>query len=125
MKNEHQETVALLVFIPIHKDTLSYLEHSPISKHYFRTLTNEQRLEYGVPSGSPAGLYLYHIDLWKYPSSEARHTFFHLVMSYLLKGGTFIISSPIPYYQDVVKSLGFKEVPGASHVDFGEDLSES
>lgn len=42
-------------------------------------------------------------------------------MSYLLKGGTFIISSPLQYYQDVVKSLGFKEVLGASHVDFGEE----
>lgn len=125
LKNKQQEAVALLIFIPIHEDTLSFLEQSPISKHYFRTLTSGQRLEYCVPSGSPAGLYLYHIDLWKDHSSEARHTFFQLVMSYLLKGGTFIISSPIHYYEDVVKSLGFNEVPDASHVDFGEEYPSS
>lgn len=120
MKNEHHETVAFVVFIPIHKGTLLFLEQSPISKHYFEGLTKAQRKEYYVPPSSPAGWYLYHIDMYK-ANAEGRRLYFQSVMSLILQGGICIISSPIRYYQEVVRSIGWNEVPWAMHTDYGPE----
>ncbi|MCY9692797.1 hypothetical protein [Paenibacillus alginolyticus] len=45
-----------------------------------------------------------------------------MIISLLLQGGIFVISSPIEFYLEVNRGLGFTEVPEALHWDYGPDL---
>lgn len=122
IKNRQGVTVGLAVFIPIHRDSLPYLQVQPVSRHYFNTLDPAQLEEYRTSQDQPAGRFIYHIDLRKDDSIAARAALMRLLISLLLKQGMLMFSSPLPYHQEITKRMGFQQVEGATHYDFGEQI---
>ncbi|WP_156510122.1 helix-turn-helix transcriptional regulator [Paenibacillus macquariensis] len=94
----------------------------PISKHYFATLTHEQLEQYRTDPDQPAGWYIYHIDLRNDGAIPSRTALMHLLLSLLMKRGLLLFSSPLPYHQEITKRMGFHQVEGATHFDFGPNL---
>jgi len=123
IKDHHHQAVGLFIMIPIHKKSLPFLRKSTITKAYFKTLseTEYKKLENHHPDG-PAGWFLLHIDQWLDHSPDARTAFFQFLMQILMKQGLFIHSSPLKLHHDVVKTLGFNEVIGAEHYEYGNEF---
>lgn len=122
IKNRQGATIGLAIFIPIHRDSLPYLQVQPVSRHYFNTLDPGQLDEYRTSPDQPSGWFIYHIDLRKDDSIAARAALMRLLVSLLLKPGTLMFSSPLPYHQEITKRMGFIQVEGATHYDFGENI---
>ncbi|WP_341278346.1 helix-turn-helix transcriptional regulator [Paenibacillus sp. FSL H8-0537] len=122
IKNQDGLTIGLAVFIPIHRDSLDYLQALPVSRHYFATLNEQQLKPYHSAPDQPAGWYIYHIDLRKDSGIPSRTALMHLLLSLLMKQGIILFSSPLPYHQEITKRMGFHQVEGATHFDFGPQL---
>ncbi|EXX84705.1 LuxR family transcriptional regulator [Paenibacillus darwinianus] len=112
----------MIVFLPIHRESLPLLQRYPCSRSYFAALTAEKLKALDTPSNAPAGWFLYHIDMIGDSSPPARQHFFEMFMKLFIRSGLFVISSPIDYIIQVNKELGFCEVPEAGHADLGPDL---
>ncbi|SFE34050.1 hypothetical protein SAMN04487969_10231 [Paenibacillus algorifonticola] len=119
IKNAEGLTIGLAVFIPIHRDSLDYLQALPVSRHYFATLSEQQLQPYRSAPDQPAGWYIYHVDLRKDSGIPSRTALMHLLLSLLMKQGTILFSSPLLYHQEIAKRMGFHQVEGATHFDFG------
>ncbi|WP_423801013.1 LuxR C-terminal-related transcriptional regulator [Neobacillus sp. SAB-20_R2A] len=122
IKNEQHQPVSMVVNIPIHRDSLPILMKSPISKHYFKNLSKTELEKLKSSPDSPSGWYFYHIDQWLDHSPPARTAFFQFIMLNLMKPGLFLHSSPLKLHQDTVANLGFTEVAGAEHDDYGSEF---
>jgi DNA-binding CsgD family transcriptional regulator len=122
LKDEHEEIGGLMVLLPIHKESLSYLLKKPIARHYFQLLTQNKLKDLQVPKNKPAGWFIFHIDLKNDNSAAARALCFQKILSFLIKGGLFVFSTPIQYMQQTVLRLGFQEIPASTHHDFGQDF---
>jgi len=122
IKNRQGATIGLAVFIPIHRDSLPYLQVQPVSRHYFKTLDAGQLEAYCTSPDQPSGRFIYHIDLRKDDSIAARAALMRLLISLLLKQGTLMFSSPLPYHQEITKRMGFTQVEGAMHYDFDKQI---
>lgn len=122
LKNEKHEAVGMFVYIPIHRDSLQMLEQNPITQSYFRSLSKSERDKLNVPPDSPAGWFQYKIDFSKDGSAAARFIYFQTYLAYYLKGGLMIYTSPMKYNQELVKEIGYVEVPRAAHKGFGTNF---
>lgn len=122
LMNNRGEPGGLIVFLPIHRESLPLLQRYPCSRSYFAALTAEKLKELETPPNAPAGWFLYHIDMIGDSSPPARQHFFEMFMKLFIRGGLFVISSPIDYIIQVNKELGFREVPEAGHADLGPQL---
>ncbi|WP_165822450.1 LuxR family transcriptional regulator [Paenibacillus montanisoli] len=122
LKNERNEAVGMFIYIPIHRHSLRLLEQNPITQSYFRTLSRQERDKFNVSPESPAGWFQYKIDFSKDGSAAARFMFFQSYLSYYLKGGLMIYTTPMKYLQEAVKGIGYIEVPRAAHKAFGPDF---
>lgn len=122
IRNERHEAVALIVFVPIHRDSLPSLAASPVSGPYFRSLRDKELEALAQPPSAPAGWFLYHVDQWGDHSSAARAAFFQFTIGRMIRPGIFVHSSPLKLHQDVSASLGMAEVPAAVHLDYGESF---
>jgi DNA-binding CsgD family transcriptional regulator len=120
--NDKGESAGLVVFLPIHRESLPLLQKNACSRHYFTTLSPEQLSDLATSPVTPAGWFLYHIDFIGDPSAAARQLFFQMFTRLLIQGGLFVISSPLDYYIKVNLELGFREVPAAGHAEFGANL---
>ncbi|MFD0589267.1 LuxR C-terminal-related transcriptional regulator [Paenibacillus sp. GCM10027627] len=121
IKNRNNETIGLAVFIPIHRESLPYLQQLPASSPYFSLLGEEQLTELRMPPDKPAGVFIYHVDLRKDDSISARAALMRLLLSLLLNQGVLLFSSPLAYHQEITKRMGFSPVEGATHYAFGQD----
>ncbi|CAH1227011.1 hypothetical protein PAECIP111891_06054 [Paenibacillus allorhizoplanae] len=122
LKNEKHEAVGIFIYIPIHRDSLQLLEQNPITQSYFRILSKQERDKLNVSPESPAGWFQYKIDFSKDGSAAARFMFFQTYLSYYLKGGVMIYTTPMKYLQEAVKGIGYLEIPRATHNGFGPDF---
>lgn len=122
LKNEKHEAVGIFVYIPIHRDSLPYLEQNPITQSYFRGLSRKERDQFNVSPESPAGWFQYIIDFTKDDSSAARFMYFQNYLSYYLKGGIMLYTAPMKYNQEAVKAVGYVEIPRSTHYGFGSQF---
>lgn len=122
IRNEKHEASALFVILPIHRRTLAALREAPISAAFFRTLSPGELADLEVDPSEPAGWFLYHLDSWKDHGPACRSALFQHLMAVLRRGGLLVHSSPLKLHQDVMVSLGFEEVEGAAHKDFGPEF---
>lgn len=122
LKNEKHEAVGMIIYIPIHRDSLRLLETNPITQSYFRVLSKQERDKLNVPPQTPAGWFQYMIDFSKDGSAAARFMYFQTYLTYFLKGGLLVYTAPMKYNQEAVKGIGYVEVPRSSHKGFGPDF---
>lgn len=122
LKNEKHEAVGIIIYIPIHRDSLRLLEQNPITQTYFRLLSKQERDKLNVSPESPAGWFQYMIDFSKDGSAAARFMYFQTYLPYFLKGGLLVYTAPMTYNQEAVKGIGYVEVPRSTHKAFGPDF---
>ncbi|WP_404452234.1 LuxR C-terminal-related transcriptional regulator [Virgibacillus necropolis] len=121
LKNEAGKTIGLSVIVPINKNTLKHLSVEPVSRAYFEKLNDEQLKGYSVSDDRKAGYFIRMLDYTDPKDTSARSFSLYSLFPLLLSGGEIIVSTPLSFFQDLLKSFGFQEVPGTTHYDYGEN----
>lgn len=121
LKDADGNLVGLSVVIPVNAQTLDYLEAQPVTGHYFRRLDPEERAGYAVPQSRTGAWFFRALDLSDPGDMAGRAAFLRDMFPFALRGGRILASTPLPFYQDLLCSLGFVEVEGATHFDYGPD----
>lgn len=121
LKDKDGQTVGLSVIVPINKSTLPHLTNEPVSRAYFKRLNESDRKAYTVPKDENAGWFIRMLD-YKDPQDTAARSFsLYNLFPLLLSGGKIIVSTPLPFFQELITNFGFKEIPSATHYDYGEN----
>lgn len=113
----------IFVTIPISEETLPFLQTQPVTAPYFGTLSEAELAEYATAASSPAGWFIRALGLSDPENSTALAALMYGAMLLLFNAGHIIASTPLPFYQSLLQGIGFAEVPGASHYDFGPDIA--
>ncbi|GAA3400162.1 LuxR C-terminal-related transcriptional regulator [Paenibacillus hodogayensis] len=121
LRNEAGRLIGLVVMIPINEHTLDYLTTQPVSRAYFKGLTPSRKREFAVPRQTQSGWYIRMVDALDPEDASARRDLLSFVFSHILTGGILLASTPLPFYQTLLRRLGFEEVPKALHHDYGKD----
>ncbi|GIO27078.1 LuxR family transcriptional regulator [Ornithinibacillus bavariensis] len=120
LKRINGEVIGISIVVPIHKETLPLLENEPVSRAYFKSLTEAEKSYYNVPVEKPAGYFIRYQN-YKYPSdSAARAHLLYSLFPLIFSKGRLIISTPLKLFQDLLYKFGFQTVPKAVHYDYGE-----
>lgn len=121
LRSPDGEIVGLLVVIPIHRNTLEMLSERPVTRAYFASLTLQERLALAVPPEKPAGWFIRMIDVADPADGKTRTELLHAAFGYLASGGRLFVSTHLPFYQELVRRIGFEEAAGAEHFDYGRE----
>lgn len=113
--------IGLAVMIPIHAQSLDYLASQPVSRAYFGGLSPARKREYAVPEETQSGWFIRMVDALDPEDASARRDLLQYVFSHLMSGGILLASTPLAFYQKLLRRLGFEEVPKALHYDYGKD----
>lgn len=120
-KNGGGETAGLLIILPMYEETMEYLSELPVTRRYMALLSSEERQALRVPREACEGWFIYHVDLRGDNSPGARAAAFRGLLARIILGGLFVFSTPIAYMQMSFKRLGFTELAGSVHEDFGAE----
>ncbi len=121
-RDEKDRLRGISVLIPVHAGTLPYLEEQPVTGPYFRHLAPAERAGYAVPPEEASAWYIRHINTRDLDDAPARAALFRDLFGVAFRHGRLLASSPVPFFQDILRRCGFLEVPGATHHDFGSDF---
>lgn len=122
LKNKYGETLGISIVVPINHKTLKHLIKEPVSKTYFANLCESEFNYYNVPEQESAGLFIRMLDFNDLADTAARSYLLYNLFHHLLSGGKIVVSTPLPFFQDLLGRFGFTKVPGATHYDFGKDM---
>ncbi|MDL4839517.1 LuxR C-terminal-related transcriptional regulator [Aquibacillus rhizosphaerae] len=120
LKNKNDDTLGLSVIVPINKRTITQLENEPVSSCYFRQLDSEEYQAYAEVETN-SGWFIRMLDCLDPKDTSSRSYLLYNLFPLLLSGGRIITSTPLSFFQELLKNFGFVEVPGAVHYDFGQD----
>lgn len=121
-RDDRDRLRGLSVIIPVNARTLPYLESRPVTAPYFRGLPLAERAGYAVPPEETAAWYIRHINTLDLADGAARSALYRDLFQIAFREGRLLTSSPVPFFQDLLRRCGFVEVPGATHHDFGADF---
>lgn len=118
LKNSQGESIGISIIVPIHENTLPHLAEEPVSRAYFSTLSKDELKLYRTPPDKPAGYFVRHLD-YKDPSNRSARSFLlYSLFPLMFYGGKIIASTPLKMFQDLLYTLGFQVVEGATHDDY-------
>ncbi|MRH44260.1 hypothetical protein GH741_16575 [Aquibacillus halophilus] len=120
LKNDKEETIGVSIVIPINESTLEQLSSQPVSASFFQSLSDSELNDYAVPSHQNSGYFIRMLDCLDPADTSARSFLLYNLFPLLLSGGRIVTSTPLPFFQRLLKSFGFKEVPNATNYDFGK-----
>ncbi|OXM87582.1 LuxR family transcriptional regulator [Paenibacillus rigui] len=110
---------ALAVIIPLHAQTVPWLEQDPIARPYLASLTSEEKTQLLVPRERPAGWFMRTMDFIDLMNPVARTHGVYLLYAYICTGGIFACSPfPSRITQRVYPELGLSVVEGATHTNY-------
>ncbi|MBO8172989.1 MAG: AAA family ATPase [Bacillaceae bacterium] len=121
VKNRQGETLGLSIIVPINERTLPHLKTEPVSRAYFSRLSPDEEKEYAVREDRCAGWFIRMLDVLDPTNADIRSFLLYNLFPLLLTGGRIIVSTPIPFYQELNKRMGYQQVDGATHYDYGPD----
>ncbi|MFB4167727.1 LuxR C-terminal-related transcriptional regulator [Virgibacillus sp. JSM 102003] len=121
LKNKENKTLGLSIIVPINEATLKVLAKEPVSRAYFSRLNEQDRKEYSVPENENAGWFIRFLDYSDSTDTAARSFMLYNLFPLLLTGGRIIVSTPLPFFQDLLEKFGFLKIPEATHYDYGEN----
>ncbi|MFD2044887.1 LuxR C-terminal-related transcriptional regulator [Ornithinibacillus salinisoli] len=121
LKDENGEILGLSVIVPINKNTLEHLAKEPVSRAFFSRLNENEKKAYAVSTELNAGWFIRLLDYTDTSNISARSFSLYNLFPLLLTGGKIILSTPLPFFQELCKNFGFQEVPHAKHFDYGEN----
>ncbi|WP_416147465.1 LuxR C-terminal-related transcriptional regulator [Salipaludibacillus sp. HK11] len=111
---------AISVVVPVHKGTIDHLSKQPVSRAYFNQLTDGEWKKLQCPKEDAGAYFIRFLDFVDPSDTDARIALMYDLLPLLLTGAKIIVSSPLPFFQELVKSFGFIEIPRALHYDYGE-----
>lgn len=120
-KNSAGRILGFDIMIPVTRRTFDYLCSQPVTGPYFRSLTPAQRAEYAGPEDAPAAWFIRYMHVQDPADLAARTALLRDTLSVIGHDARILSSSPIDFHQHVLRHLGFQEVPGATHYDYGPD----
>lgn len=109
----------VLVVIPVNCRTIDYLRTQPVSGPYFRRLTAKERAEYATPEEATKAWFIRLLDVSDPEDCAARSALLRDLLPLMVGCERLLASNPLPFYKKLLIRFGFKEVPGATHYDFG------
>lgn len=112
---------AMSIVVPVHHGTINALHDEPVSRAYFNQLTRADWEKLNVPKEDTRAYFIRFLDYVDPGDQDARTALMYDLLPLLLTGAKIIVSSPLPFFQALVKSFGFSEIPAAQHHDFGPD----
>lgn len=112
---------ALSIVVPIHEGTIDSLSEQPVSQAYFNQLTQAEWKELQRPKNEAMAYFIRYLDYKNSSDNDSRTALMYDLLPLLLTGAKIIVSSPLPFFQELVTSLGFSEIPKALHYDYGKE----
>ncbi|QMV41623.1 LuxR C-terminal-related transcriptional regulator [Cohnella cholangitidis] len=126
LRSRAGEVVGLFAIVPIHEKTLPFLKEAPLSRAYFQSLDAARSQALQVPESSPAGWYVYGIDVADLEDEQLRANIVHALFEKIVTGGLVVQSPPpLDYYLHACEGLGFERAEGGDHFAYGEEESAS
>ncbi|MFD0958508.1 LuxR C-terminal-related transcriptional regulator [Paenibacillus chungangensis] len=119
---QSEEILGLSLVIPIHEESVDFLANEPVTRVFFQTLTAEEREKLSTPVHEPSGWYIRMMDVIDPTDAVARSAILQELLQILFKGKLIVASNPLPFYQQLLERLGFHQVEGATHYDYGPTL---
>jgi len=119
MRSREGLVCGLSAIIPIHRDTLPYLEQDPFSGPYIRSLSPDERQALDAEGSEPSGWFIRSIDVWDWNDTSMLLAAVAQMYSYMCAGKLFFATPPPleMHYQSHL-GLGFEIVPGVTHCSY-------
>lgn len=119
LRSEEGDPHAMLICIPIHAGTLSWLTEDPHSGPYFRSITQEERDQLRVPANQPAGWYFRTFDCPNVLDPDLRSAGVRKIYSFLCRRGLLVCS---PFNTEITRTtypgFGFSVDERATHYNY-------
>lgn len=116
LKDAKGRIAGLSVIIPIHLETLPWLEKDPFSSPYLLSLSRTEREKLKKPRMQPAGWFIRTLDFVNYLDLNLRSYGLFLLYEHICAGGLFYCS---PYPTNIItqayQGLGFARAEGVIH----------
>ncbi|MGG1552553.1 LuxR C-terminal-related transcriptional regulator [Paenibacillus ferrarius] len=119
LRSAEGEAVGLAVIVPIHAKTLDDLRGDLFAGPYLTSLPPAEYKQLEAEPPGQAGWFIRSIDFadWRNPDLVVEGLF--LMFSYMFRGGLFVASPPpSPFFGEVHRTLGFRDVPGLLHQNY-------
>ncbi|MHB9145024.1 MAG: helix-turn-helix transcriptional regulator [Symbiobacteriia bacterium] len=111
------------VIIPVNRNTIGYLRDAPVSGPYFRRLTPAETAPFLAAKGPPKAWFYRYIAVFDPSATAVARALFRDQLLFLLREGRMIASSSVTLQVQVLRDLGFAEVPGATNQDLGPGIT--
>ncbi|MFC0214997.1 LuxR C-terminal-related transcriptional regulator [Paenibacillus chartarius] len=119
MKAQDGTVCGLSAIIPIHSDTISYLERNPFSGPYIRSLTLDERKALEVKGPDPSGWFIRSIDVLDWEDTSMLLEAVSRMYTYMCAGKLFFATPPpLDIHRQSHLGLGFELLSHASHCSY-------
>lgn len=116
LRGADREVSGLAAILPIHADTLAYMERDPFSAPYMATLSAATRRAMATPSDEPVGWFIRSLDFRDWTDEFNQNQMFSLLFSYVCSGRLLLACPPpIDSFLDTHARMGFEAVVGSEH----------
>ncbi|MCA0986903.1 LuxR C-terminal-related transcriptional regulator [Guptibacillus algicola] len=121
LRNEAGKVRGMAVMIPIQSSTLELLKTNPVTKSYFYNLSSfeEKRVR---KAKLPCGWVIRYLNIIDKNKKEELYALLYHLLPLVLTEGILVASTPVAYYQSLLERFRFKEIPEASHNDYGSHI---
>ncbi len=118
LRHLDEGVVGIAFLIPINSSTAPFLRKSPVTRSYFKRLTEpeEKRL---LTENAPAGWVIRYLGVKSEEHTADRKALLYHLLPLVLTEGLLIASTPLLFYQELLEQFQFEEVPEAIHYDYG------
>ncbi|WP_377887647.1 LuxR C-terminal-related transcriptional regulator [Alkalihalobacillus sp. R86527] len=118
LRNEADKVRGMVVMIPIQSSTLDLLTSNPVTHSYFSRLSSmeEKRVR---NAAHPCGWVIRSLNIMDKNNNEELYALLYHLLPLVLTEGILVASTPVVYYQNLLEQFRFKEIPEASHNDYG------
>ncbi|OXM82655.1 LuxR family transcriptional regulator [Paenibacillus rigui] len=119
LRSEEGQAVAIAVLVPLHSGTIPRLSHDPVFGPFLANLAPSDRKALETPPDRPAGWFIRSLDYGDPTDPTYIAEGMKLTNAYMCSRGILVISpQPVEAVKQVFLSLGFEQVPGASHCHY-------
>ncbi|SFE22855.1 AAA ATPase domain-containing protein [Lentibacillus persicus] len=121
LKNSDGTALGMSIIVPINKKTLGLLAKEPVSRSYFSRLNTHELGSYSVPEDEVGGWFIRYLDYIDPVDTAVRSYMLYNLFPLLVTGGRIVVSTPLPFFQQLLENFGFEIIPEATHYDYGEN----
>lgn len=119
LRDKERRVHAMSIIIPMHAETIPWLEQDPQCQPFFAALTPDERKRLETPRDRPAGWFMRMMDFIDVASPLPRTQGVNLIYAHMCMGGIFACSPyPSEISNKVYPELGFRLVEGATHYHY-------